>query len=129
MTGFTDLFSLVETISDREPITLHSERCLNGRFRVLDCTLCADPCPAEGAITAQVAATGSKWLRSIDMQDCLQLLHFHLGSQIGSIRHLKSACIRAFFSASSQATISTRGRMTWRTRSRLKSMTSAKSRP
>ena len=51
MTGLTDLFSLVETISDREPITLHSERCLNGRFRALDCTICANACPAEGAIT------------------------------------------------------------------------------
>ncbi len=50
MTGLIDLFSLVETISDREPITLHSERCLNGRFRALDCSLCADTCPAEGAI-------------------------------------------------------------------------------
>ena len=51
MTELTDLFSLVETISDREPITLHAERCLNGRFRALDCSLCADTCPAEGAIT------------------------------------------------------------------------------
>ena len=36
-----------------------------------------------------------KWLCSIDMQDCLEMLHFHLGSQIGSIRHLKSAILEA----------------------------------
>ena len=30
-------------------------------------------------------------LKSRDMQDCFQLLHFHLGSQITNIRHVKSA--------------------------------------
>ncbi len=29
------------------------------------------------------------------MADCFQLLHFHVGSQIGSIRHLKSAILEA----------------------------------
>ena len=30
-------------------------------------------------------------LKSRDMQDCLKLLHFHLGSQITNIRHIKKA--------------------------------------
>jgi len=34
-------------------------------------------------------------LIEIDMADCFQLLHFHVGSQIGSIRHLKSAMLEA----------------------------------
>ena len=32
-------------------LTLHPERCLNTRFRAVDCSRCADVCPAEGAIT------------------------------------------------------------------------------
>jgi arginine decarboxylase len=34
-------------------------------------------------------------LRDLDMGDCFQLLHFHVGSQIGNIRHLKSAILEA----------------------------------
>ena len=32
-------------------LTLHPERCLNARFRAVNCTRCVDACPAEGAIT------------------------------------------------------------------------------
>ena len=46
-------------------------------------------------LTVYDALAQLEWLRSIDMQDCLQLLHFHLGSQIGNIRHLKSAILEA----------------------------------
>ncbi|KLU04484.1 Biosynthetic arginine decarboxylase [Rhodopirellula islandica] len=34
-------------------------------------------------------------LIAMDMGDCLQLLHFHVGSQIGNIRQLKSAILEA----------------------------------
>tara|TARA_R110002049_G_scaffold27321_3_gene94442 strand:+ start:88658 stop:90580 length:1923 start_codon:yes stop_codon:yes gene_type:complete len=34
-------------------------------------------------------------LRDLEMGDCFQLLHFHVGSQIGNIRHLKSAILEA----------------------------------
>ncbi|MCB1105884.1 MAG: biosynthetic arginine decarboxylase, partial [Cephaloticoccus sp.] len=34
-------------------------------------------------------------LRELDMLDCLQLLHFHLGSQVTNIRSIKSALIEA----------------------------------
>jgi ferredoxin len=45
------LLTLTEKFSGSDIITLHPERCLNTRFRALDCSLCADVCPAEGAIT------------------------------------------------------------------------------
>ncbi|MEO1368557.1 MAG: biosynthetic arginine decarboxylase, partial [Acidobacteriota bacterium] len=32
-----------------------------------------------------------EWLREHDLLDCLELLHFHLGSQISSIRNVKAA--------------------------------------
>lgn len=34
-------------------------------------------------------------LKSLGMEDCLQLLHFHLGSQIPNIRHVKEALVEA----------------------------------
>lgn len=34
-------------------------------------------------------------LREVGMEDCLKLLHFHLGSQITNIRHIKGAVIEA----------------------------------
>ncbi len=34
-------------------------------------------------------------LRSLDMLDCLQMLHFHVGSQIPNIRSIQSACREA----------------------------------
>ena len=34
-------------------------------------------------------------LRDLEMEDCFQLLHFHVGSQVGNIRHLKSAILEA----------------------------------
>jgi len=34
-------------------------------------------------------------LRDLDMGDCFQLLHFHVGSQVGNIRHLKAAILEA----------------------------------
>ncbi len=45
------LLSLTEKFSGSEAIALHPERCLNTRFRALDCSLCAANCPAKGAIT------------------------------------------------------------------------------
>jgi ferredoxin len=50
MSTLDTLLSLTEKFSGSEAITLHPERCLNTRFRALDCSLCADTCPAEGAI-------------------------------------------------------------------------------
>src|SRR5690606_21827818 len=35
------------------------------------------------------------FLTSLDMQDCLQLLHFHLGSQVSNIRNIKQAITEA----------------------------------
>ncbi|MGF1572302.1 MAG: biosynthetic arginine decarboxylase [Sumerlaeia bacterium] len=36
-----------------------------------------------------------EYLRENDMLDCLQMLHFHMGSQITNIRHIKGALIEA----------------------------------
>ncbi len=44
--NITDYFS-------GETISLHPNRCLNSRFRQIDCTICADACPAENAITIE----------------------------------------------------------------------------
>jgi arginine decarboxylase len=43
-----------------------------------------------GLTTAEMVATVEK-LRSLGMLDCLQLLHFHIGSQINNIRAVKDA--------------------------------------
>lgn len=51
MSTLDALLDLTEKFSGSEAITLHPERCLNTRFRALDCSICADVCPATGAIT------------------------------------------------------------------------------
>jgi ferredoxin len=48
-----------------EVITLHPERCLNIRFRAVNCSLCADACPAEDTITV----TGGR--PALDNDACL----------------------------------------------------------
>jgi arginine decarboxylase len=45
-----------------------------------------------GLFISEVVAT-LEYLRKHDMGDCLNLLHFHLGSQINSIRNIKHAII------------------------------------
>jgi arginine decarboxylase len=55
----------------------------------------------SGGIRSKFGLTISEILRAFDtlrtkqMQDCFQLLHFHLGSQISDIRSVKSALIEA----------------------------------
>lgn len=66
MSTLDTLLSLTEEFSGSEAITLHPERCLNTRFRALECSLCADACPAEGAITV----TNGK--PALDNSACLQ---------------------------------------------------------
>jgi len=47
-----------------------------------------------GLTVAEVLAQLDR-LIALDMGDCFQLLHFHVGSQIGNIRQLKSAILEA----------------------------------
>ncbi len=47
-----------------------------------------------GLTVAEILAQLDR-LISLGMADCLQLLHFHVGSQIGNIRQLKSAILEA----------------------------------
>ena len=46
-------------------------------------------------LTVSEMLRGLELLRSHQMEDCLKLLHFHLGSQITNIRHVKSALVEA----------------------------------
>jgi len=46
-------------------------------------------------LTATEALRALEHLKSCDMADCLELLHFHLGSQITNIRQIKGAVIEA----------------------------------
>jgi arginine decarboxylase len=46
-------------------------------------------------LTATEAMRALEQLRAYDMADCLELLHFHLGSQITNIRQIKAAVIEA----------------------------------
>ncbi len=46
-------------------------------------------------LTASEALRALEQLKACDMADCLQLLHFHLGSQITNIRLIKGAVIEA----------------------------------
>jgi len=56
---------------------------------------------ASGGYRSKFGLTVAEILRALEelkrrgMEDCLQLLHFHLGSQITSIRHIKQALIEA----------------------------------
>ena len=44
-------------------------------------------------LTVSEAVRALDQLKQLDMADCLELLHFHLGSQITNIRHIKQAVI------------------------------------
>jgi ferredoxin len=66
MSTLNTLLALTEKFSGSDVITLHPERCLNTRFRALDCSICAEVCPAEGAITV----TGGK--PALDNNACLR---------------------------------------------------------
>lgn len=46
-------------------------------------------------LTVAEVLTALDRLIEADLADCFQLLHFHVGSQIGNIRHLKSAILEA----------------------------------
>jgi arginine decarboxylase len=44
-------------------------------------------------LTVSEAVKAVQHLKALEMEDCLQLLHFHLGSQITNIRQIKAAVI------------------------------------
>jgi arginine decarboxylase len=46
-------------------------------------------------LTVTEAVRAVETLKAAGMEDCLKLLHFHLGSQITNIRHIKGAVIEA----------------------------------
>ena len=46
-------------------------------------------------LTVTEALRAQETLKAAGMEDCLKLLHFHLGSQITNIRHIKAAVVEA----------------------------------
>ncbi|MDP8980962.1 MAG: biosynthetic arginine decarboxylase [Acidobacteriota bacterium] len=46
-------------------------------------------------VTVTEALTALEKMKAVGMEDCIQLLHFHLGSQITNIRQIKGAVIEA----------------------------------
>lgn len=46
-------------------------------------------------LTVTEAVRALETLKAVGMEDCVKLLHFHLGSQITNIRHIKGAVIEA----------------------------------
>jgi arginine decarboxylase len=46
-------------------------------------------------LTVSEAVRALEQLKALGMADCLELLHFHLGSQITNIRHIKAAVIES----------------------------------
>jgi arginine decarboxylase len=46
-------------------------------------------------LTVSEAVRALEQLKSLGMADCLELVHFHLGSQITNIRHIKAAVIES----------------------------------
>ncbi len=46
-------------------------------------------------LTVTEALKAVEYLRSLGLEDCLHLLHFHLGSQITNIRQIKAAVVEA----------------------------------
>ena len=67
---------------------------------------------SSGGFRSKFGLTVTEIIRGLDelkargMQDCLKLLHFHLGSQITNIRHVKTAVTEA---ARSYADLAKRG--------------------
>lgn len=63
--GIVDSFLNITDYFSGENIILHRNRCMNARFRQIECTQCADVCPAEGAITV------TRGMPAINNEACL----------------------------------------------------------
>ncbi|MFK8115361.1 MAG: biosynthetic arginine decarboxylase [Rubripirellula sp.] len=95
---------VVEKVSELDLILKHAE-ILGVRptigMRVKLATRGSGRWQASGGYRSKFGLTVAEMLAQLDrlidrgMGDCFQLLHFHVGSQIGNIRHLKSAILEA----------------------------------
>jgi arginine decarboxylase len=95
---------VVEKVSELDLILRQAEQ-LNVRptigMRVKLATRGSGRWQASGGYRSKFGLTVAEMLTQLDrlidrgMGDCFQLLHFHVGSQIGNIRHLKSAILEA----------------------------------
>jgi len=95
---------VVEKISELDLILKHSEALgvrPNIGMRVKLATRGSGRWQASGGYRSKFGLTVADMLAQLDrliergMGDCFQLLHFHVGSQIGNIRQLKSAILEA----------------------------------
>ena len=95
---------VVEKVSELDLILKHAEQ-LKVRptigMRVKLATRGSGRWQASGGYRSKFGLTVAELLSQLDrlidcgMADCFQLLHFHVGSQIGNIRHLKAAILEA----------------------------------
>ena len=95
---------VVEKVSELDLILKHAER-LGVRpslgMRVKLATRGSGRWQASGGYRSKFGLTVAEMLTQLDrlrdrgMGDCFQLLHFHVGSQIGNIRQLKAAILEA----------------------------------
>ncbi|MEM6471416.1 MAG: biosynthetic arginine decarboxylase [Planctomycetota bacterium] len=98
------VFPVVERAGEVELILRTSQRLgVRPRFgmRVKLATRGSGRWQASGGYRSKFGLTVAEILSSLDglieqgYADCFRLLHFHVGSQIGNIRHLKSAMLEA----------------------------------
>ncbi len=95
---------VVEKVSELDLILKHAEALgvrPNLGMRVKLATRGTGRWQASGGYRSKFGLTVAEMLAQLDrlialgMGDCFQLLHFHVGSQIGNIRQLKSAILEA----------------------------------
>jgi arginine decarboxylase len=95
---------VIEKVSELDLVLEHAEE-LGVRptigMRVKLATRGSGRWQASGGYRSKFGLTVAEMLHQLErlaqrgMADCFQLLHFHVGSQIGNIRHLKSAILEA----------------------------------
>src|ERR1700735_128493 len=98
------IIPVVEKYTELDLILKHSERVGVRRtigLRIKLASRGSGRWKSSGGYRSKFGLTVTEALRALDqlkaagMEDCLQLLHFHLGSQITNIRQIKAAVIEA----------------------------------
>ena len=93
---FTELESIVR--HSQEPPTFARRSADAGQARDLAARAGGSRVPASRSkfgLTLSEVLEALEYLKQRDMADCLQLVHFHIGSQITNIRNIKAALTEA----------------------------------